>query len=144
MSEKTEIEKAETQMRVAKNEQQVKAGTEDEVLSSGEVRGIIEIAVPDLMPSENVAGERKAKVERIKIPVRVQHVNVQVEANGYIVVIPQAGRSTPYGSSGSRHLFAGEHAKREMLEFIAQVIGQVTYCYREVVVGEDGEPVDSY
>lgn len=97
--------------------------------TDGKSDGIIDLQIPNLLPTDNVVEEREVQVRRTKIPVRISHINVEVIDNGYIVHLPQAGRQHDYhGPDGARHAFDD---KGEMLEFIGQVIGQVTYQYRE-------------
>ena len=97
--------------------------------TDGKADGIIDLQIPNLLPTDNVVEEHEVKVRRTKIPVRITHINVEVIDNGYIVHLPQAGRQHDYhGPDGARHAF--DH-KGEMLEFIGQVVGQVTYQYRE-------------
>ena len=100
--------------------------------TAGESAGIIELAVPNLLPTDNVVEVHEASVHRIKIPMRITNVDIFVVDNGYKVRLPHAGRQNPYGSDGAEHVFAGPTAKHDMLEFVALVIGQVTYQYREV------------
>ena len=67
-------------------------------------------------------------MRRTKIPVRITRLDIEVIDNGYVVCLPQAGRQSDYGPDGSRHAF---EEKVSMLEFIGQVVGQVTYQYQE-------------
>lgn len=96
--------------------------------TDGKVDGIIDLQIPNLLPTDNVEVERTVKVMRTKIPVRITRLNVQVIDNGFVVELPQAGRQSDFGPDGSTHAF---NSKTEMLEFIGQVVGQVTYQYNE-------------
>jgi hypothetical protein len=107
-----------------------------ELVTSGEVLGSIELAIPDLAPTDNVASERTLDVERIKIPTRISNLSVREVGNGFIVVLP-GGARTIFGPAGSQHIFG---TKEEMLTFVGSVIGQVTYMTEEREVwGEDDE-----
>lgn len=96
--------------------------------TDGRADGIIDLQIPNLLPTDNVSVEREVKVMRTKIPVRITRLDIEVIDNGYVVCLPQAGRQSEYGPDGCRHAFKD---KAEMLEFIGQVIGQVTYQYNE-------------
>jgi hypothetical protein len=103
--------------------------------SDGQVDGIIDLQIPNLLPTDNVVEEREVQVRRTKIPVRITNINVEVIDNGYIVHLPQAGRQHEYhGPDGARHAFSD---KGPMLEFIGQVVGQVTYQYNESEMREE-------
>jgi hypothetical protein len=103
--------------------------------SDGQVDGIIDLQIPNLLPTDNVVEEREVQVRRTKIPVRITNINVEVIDNGYIVHLPQAGRQHEYhGPDGARHAFSD---KGLMLEFIGQVVGQVTYQYNESEMREE-------
>ena len=97
--------------------------------TSGETNGTIELHVPNLLPTDNVVEVHEAKVHRIKIPVRIKNVDIFVVDNGFKVRLPHAGQQSMYGPDGAEHVFTD---KTKMLEFVAMVIGQVTYQYREV------------
>ena len=97
--------------------------------TDGLVDGVIDLQLPNLLPTDNVTEEREVQVMRTKIPVRITHITIAVIDNGYIVNLPQAGRQHEYhGPDGSQHAFADKTA---LLEFIGQVVGQVTYQYNE-------------
>ena len=97
--------------------------------TDGKTDGLIDLQLPNLLPTDNVVEEREVQVVRTKIPVRITTITVEVIDNGYVVHLPQAGRQNEYhGPDGSRHAF---EEKLSMLEFIGQVIGQVTYQYNE-------------
>ena len=102
--------------------------------TDGKVDGIVELEIPNLLPTDNVTEEREVKVRRTKIPVRITRIDIEVIDNGYIVQLPQAGRQdNMFGPDGSRHAFAD---KGPMLEFIGKVVGQVTYQYNESEIRE--------
>ena len=101
--------------------------------TDGKADGIIDLQIPNLLPTDNVSVEREVKVMRTKIPVRITRLDIEVIDNGYVVCLPQAGRQSDYGPDGSRHAFKD---KAEMLEFIGQVVGQVTYQYNETSMRE--------
>jgi hypothetical protein len=105
-----------------------KAITPTGLETDGKVDGIIDLQIPNLLPTDNVQVERTVKVMRTKIPVRITRINLNVIDNGYIVELPQAGRQSDFGPDGSSHAF---NDKAEMLEFIGKVVGQVTYQYNE-------------
>jgi hypothetical protein len=103
--------------------------------TDGQVDGIIDLQIPNLLPTDNVTMEREVQVMRTKIPVRITDIRVEVIDNGYIVHLPQAGRQHEYhGPDGARHAFSD---KGPMLEFIGQVVGQVTYQYNESEMREE-------
>ncbi len=102
--------------------------------TDGKTDGIIDLQIPNLLPTDNVSVEREVQVMRTKIPVRITNINVEVIDNGYVVHLPQAGRQHEYhGPDGARHAFSDKAA---MLEFIGQVVGQVTYQYNETEMHE--------
>jgi len=110
--------------------------------TDGKADGIIDLQIPNLLPTDNVSEERTVKVRRTKIPVRITTIHISVIDNGYIVNLPEAGRQSDYGPDGSKHVFSG---KAEMLEFIGQVVGQVTYQYNETEMRQalmDAEQAD--
>ena len=112
-----------------------KALTPTGLHTDGNVDGIIDLQIPNLLPTDNVVEEREVQVRRTKIPVRITNITVEVIDNGYIVHLPQAGRQHEYhGPDGARHAFS---EKGEMLEFIGQVVGQVTYQYNESEMREE-------
>lgn len=97
--------------------------------TDGKMDGILDLQIPNLLPTDNVSEEREVKVMRTKIPVRITRLDIEVIDNGYIVQLPQAGRQNNiFGPDGSRHAFED---KVSLLEFIGQVVGQVTYQYNE-------------
>ena len=102
--------------------------------TDGKMDGIIDLQIPNLLPTDNVTKEREVKVMRTKIPVRITKLEIEVIDNGYLVQLPQAGRQhNMWGPDGSRHAFED---KASMLEFIGQVVGQVTYQYNESEIHE--------
>lgn len=121
--------------------------------------GIMELSVPNLLPTDNASEVYEVPIHRLKIPVRINQVHIEVVDNGYVVKLPNAGRQhVMFGPDGSYQVFSGPDAKREMLEFVALVVGQVTYQYREVEAddyhrivrrmegksnGADAEPADA-
>jgi hypothetical protein len=105
-----------------------KAITPTGLETDGHVDGIIDLQIPNLLPTDNVEVERVVKVMRTKIPIRITRIGIQVIDNGFIVELPQAGRQSDFGPDGSNHAFTD---KGEMLKFIGQVVGQVTYQYNE-------------
>jgi len=102
------------------------------VASARMVDGVVELAVPNLLPTDNAAEIYEVPVHRLKIPVRIQKVEVETVNNGFKVKLQNAGRQGMFGPDGAEHVFAGANSKTEMLEFVALVIGQVSYQYREV------------
>ncbi len=118
-----------TALTVVEEVREGQALTPTGLKTDGKVDGIVDLQIPNLLPTDNVTEEREVKVRRTKIPVRVTRLEIEVIDNGYIVQLPQAGRqNNMWGPDGSRHAFAD---KAEMLEFIGQVVGQVTYQYNE-------------
>ena len=112
-----------------------KALTPTGLHTDGHVDGIIELQIPNLLPTDNVVEEREVQVRRTKIPVRITDIRVEVIDNGYVVHLPQAGRQHEYhGPDGAHHAFMD---KASMLEFIGQVVGQVTYQYNESAIMEE-------
>lgn len=102
------------------------------IRTGGKADGVIELSMPNLLPTDNAAEVYDVPVFRLRIPVRIDSLEIKVVDNGFIVELPRAGRQGMFGPDGSHHVFAGEDAKTRMLEFIGHVVGQVTYQYREV------------
>ena len=96
--------------------------------TDGQADGVIELQMPNLLPTDNVEEVYDVEVRRKRIPVRITKVDVHCIDNGFVVNLPQAGRQSDYGPDGSKHAFT---SKLELLEFIGQLIGQVTYQYVE-------------
>lgn len=92
------------------------------------VDGVIELSMPNLLPTDNVEEVVEVRLKRVKMAVRIDTLIVKAVDNGYTVKIPNAGRQSMFGPDGSRHVFLDKGA---MLEFVATVIGQVSYQYRE-------------
>ncbi len=101
--------------------------------TDGDSDGIIELRMPNLLPTDNVEVITDVRVARKRIPVRITRLDLQAIDNGFVVNLPQAGRQSEYGPDGSKHAFT---SKQELLEFIGQVIGQVTYQYIEQEIHE--------
>ena len=124
-------------------EQRVEAGRNGKGMcvtglkSDGESEGILELAVPNLLPTDNADEVVEQRIRRVKIPVRIMQASVHVVDNGWVVKLPQAGRQGIYGPDGAMHVFTD---KAKMLEFVGLVIGQVTYQYREHEVEADHGP----
>lgn len=117
-----------TGVQIAPSEGRHRAGTDHEIISSGQVQGTIELTVPDLAPTDNAVREVEVQVERIKRPVRITYVEINALSNGFKVTLPEAGADTMFGPDGSQHVFMDKTA---MLQFVATVLGQVTYVYSE-------------
>ena len=124
-----------TALTVVEERPRGKVVTPTGLKTDGEVDGVIDLQIPNLLPTDNVTEEREVQVRRTKIPVRITHMNVEVIDNGFIVHLPQAGRQHDYhGPDGARHAFDD---KAKMLEFIGKVVGQVTFQYRESEMEEE-------
>lgn len=102
------------------------------IRTDGNAEGVIDLAVPNLLPTDNASEIYEIPIHRLKVPIRISQLTIRVVDNGYLVELPHAGRQGMFGPDGSHHVFSGPDAKAKMLEFVALVIGQVTYQYREV------------
>ncbi len=98
------------------------------VASAKLVDGVIELSMPNLLPTDNVEEIVEVAMKRIKVPVRIDTLVIKAVDNGYTVKIPNAGRQNMFGPDGSKHVFLDKLA---MLEFVGTVIGQVSYQYQE-------------
>jgi hypothetical protein len=107
--------------------------------TDGQQDGIIELQMPNLLPTDNVEEVADVRMKRRRIPVRITKVDVHCIDNGFVVNLPQAGRQSDYGPDGSKHAFT---TKLELLEFIGQVIGQVTYQYVEQEIFDEESKTD--